>query len=61
MSQISARTASKLSNLSITYLLGLPHTSAFFMRRVALRHDTSERNIYFRQFLILDAENSACL
>ena len=37
-------------------LFGLTHTSAFFMRRVALRHSVSEYNFYFRRCFSLDAE-----
>ena len=41
--------------------LGLPHTSAFFSRRVALRYDASGYNFYIRWYFILDVEKSACL
>ena len=33
---------------------GLPHTTTFFMRRAALRHDTSGCNFYFLLCFILD-------
>ena len=41
--------------------LVLPHTSAFFLLLVALRHDTSGYNFYFRRCFFLHVKKLSCL
>ena len=42
-------------------LLGLSHTDAFFMRRVAFNHNALVYYLYFRRCLILDFEKKTAL